>query len=286
MPRFTRQPSATKNKIKAPAKTAINPHGSVVAVVLDVSELVPVSVVIVAVLVVVAVVVSVVVSVVVLMMVVVLDVAELVPVSVVVVAVLVVVAVVVSVVASPNTYAEPESVPWSSSHRPPPPRGPRRSSRPPRNRSSRIGPHHHAGPVGAHGHRGTEVVVIGPITRHKLQQPLAGGPVEHVRGARIGALVVVKFAPHHHAGPVGAHGHRGTETVVSSPITRHKLQQPLAGGPVEHVRGAGRSPGRRPCLPPPRGLGDAFRRIPCLRLLSMIPLWCFPRILFLRGFPI
>ncbi|CAK0865477.1 unnamed protein product [Prorocentrum cordatum] len=140
MPRFTRQPSATKNKIKAPAKTAINPHGSVVAVVLDVSELVPVSVVIVAVLVVVAVVVSVVVSVVVLMMVVVLDVAELVPVSVVVVAVLVVVAVVVSVVASPNTYAEPaapslatsfsslspvapsstyaepESVPWSSSN--------------------------------------------------------------------------------------------------------------------------------------------------------------------------
>ncbi|CAK0865481.1 unnamed protein product [Prorocentrum cordatum] len=265
MPRFTRQPSATKNKIKAPAKTAINPHGSVVAVVLDVSELVPVSVVIVAVLVVVAVVVSVVVSVVVLMMVVVLDVAELVPVSVVVVAVLVVVAVVVSVVASPNTYAEPESVPWSSSHRPPPPRGPRRSSRPPRNRSSRRRPHHSPQASAAsrrwppHGHRGTEVVVIGPITRHKLQQPLAGGPVEHVRGARIGALVVVKFAPHHHAGPVGAHGHRGTETVVSSPITRHKLQQPLAGGPVEHVRGAGRSPGRRPCLPPPRGLGDAFR---------------------------
>ncbi|CAK0865476.1 unnamed protein product [Prorocentrum cordatum] len=225
MPRFTRQPSATKNKIKAPAKTAINPHGSVVAVVLDVSELVPVSVVI--------------------------------------VAVLVVVAVVVSVVVSHVRGAGLGALVVVS-----------------------IGPHHHAGPVGAHGHRGTEVVVIGPITRHKLQQPLAGGPVEHVRGARIGALVVVKFAPHHHAGPVGAHGHRGTETVVSSPITRHKLQQPLAGGPVEHVRGAGRSPGRRPCLPPPRGLGDAFRRIPCLRLLSMIPLWCFPRILFLRGFPI
>ncbi|CAK0833826.1 unnamed protein product [Prorocentrum cordatum] len=117
----SRQPSATpqtknkinKKKIKTPAKTAINPHGSVVAVVFDVSELVPVSVVVVAVLVVVAVVVSVVVSVVVLMMVVVLDVAELVPVSVVVVAVLVVVAVVVSVVASvkSNTYAEPELVP-------------------------------------------------------------------------------------------------------------------------------------------------------------------------------
>ncbi|CAK0874637.1 unnamed protein product [Prorocentrum cordatum] len=105
-----RQPSATpqtknkinKKKIKTPAKTAINPHGSVVAVVFDVSELVPVP----AVLVVVAVVVSVVVSVVVLMMVVVLDVAELVPVSVVVVAVLVVVAVVASV--KSNTYAEPE----------------------------------------------------------------------------------------------------------------------------------------------------------------------------------
>ncbi|CAK0833459.1 unnamed protein product [Prorocentrum cordatum] len=56
----SRQPSATpqtknkinKKKIKTPAKTAINPHGSVVAVVFDVSELVPVSVVVVAVLVV------------------------------------------------------------------------------------------------------------------------------------------------------------------------------------------------------------------------------------------
>ncbi|CAK0789590.1 unnamed protein product [Prorocentrum cordatum] len=106
----TRQPSATpqtknkinKKKIKTPAKTAINPHGSVVAVVFDVSELVLVSVVVVAVL---------------MVMVVVLDVAERVPVSAVVVAVLVVVAVVVSVVASvkSSTYAEPELSPWSSS---------------------------------------------------------------------------------------------------------------------------------------------------------------------------
>ncbi|CAK0865480.1 unnamed protein product [Prorocentrum cordatum] len=192
MPRFTRQPSATKNKIKAPAKTAINPHGSVVAVVLDVSELVPVSVVIVAVLVV----------------------------------------CLTSRNSCPYRWSSWPSW-WSS----------RWSSQllPHRTRTRslnlcpgrrHIGPHHHAGPVGAHGHRGTEVVGGGPITRHKLQQPLAGGPVEHVRGARIGALVVVKFAPHHHAGPVGAHGHRGTETVVSSPITRHKLQQPLAGGPL------------------------------------------------------
>ncbi|CAK0859677.1 unnamed protein product [Prorocentrum cordatum] len=78
-PRLIRQPGATpltKNKIKTQAKTAMNPHGSVVAV-FDVAELVPVSVVVVAVLVVVAVVVSVVVSivvsVVVLMVVVVLD---------------------------------------------------------------------------------------------------------------------------------------------------------------------------------------------------------------------
>ncbi|CAK0859675.1 unnamed protein product [Prorocentrum cordatum] len=66
-PRLIRQPGATpltKNKIKTQAKTAMNPHGSVVAV-FDVAELVPVSVVVVAVLVVVAVVVSVVVSIVV-----------------------------------------------------------------------------------------------------------------------------------------------------------------------------------------------------------------------------
>ncbi|CAK0859679.1 unnamed protein product [Prorocentrum cordatum] len=53
-PRLIRQPGATpltKNKIKTQAKTAMNPHGSVVAV-FDVAELVPVSVVVVAVLVV------------------------------------------------------------------------------------------------------------------------------------------------------------------------------------------------------------------------------------------
>ncbi|CAK0879737.1 unnamed protein product [Prorocentrum cordatum] len=102
----TRQPSATpqtknkikKKKIKTPATTPINPHGSVVAAVFDVSQLVLVSaVVVVAELMPVSAVVVV---------------AELVPVSVVVVAVFVVVAVVVS---SPNTYAEPDWGPWSSS---------------------------------------------------------------------------------------------------------------------------------------------------------------------------
>ncbi|CAK0859672.1 unnamed protein product [Prorocentrum cordatum] len=106
-PRLIRQPGATpltKNKIKTQAKTAMNPHGSVVAV-FDVAELVPVSVVVVAVWVVVAVVVSVVVSVVlsvvVLMVVVVLDVAELVAVS------------VVTMVPS-NTYAEPDWAPTTT----------------------------------------------------------------------------------------------------------------------------------------------------------------------------
>ncbi|CAK0879738.1 unnamed protein product [Prorocentrum cordatum] len=107
----TRQPSATpqtknkikKKKIKTPATTPINPHGSVVAAVFDVSQLVLVSAVVV--------------------------VAELMPVSaVVVVAELVPVSVVVvsapslatslsslSPVLPSSTYAEPELKPWSSS---------------------------------------------------------------------------------------------------------------------------------------------------------------------------
>ncbi|CAK0837047.1 unnamed protein product [Prorocentrum cordatum] len=253
----TRQPSATpqtknkinKKKIKTPAKTAINPHGSVVAVVFDVSELVLVSVVVVAVL---------------MVMVVVLDVAERVPVSAVVVAVLVVVAVVVSVVASvkSSTYAEPHVhgagtgalVVVTSA-----------------GTGALVvvtsGPHHHAGPVGAHGHRGTEKVEVGPITRHKLQQSLAGGPVEHVHGAGTGALTYGPHhhavnGPHHHAGPVGAHGHRLTEIVVVDPITRHEFEQLRAAGrqaPPELGLRLARATARR-ALHPRAGQRPARRR--------------------------